>query len=109
MLEEKVNEYSASDRIYFYRGSRRLPYNEANEHCENFHGGSLAILDNENSFQDVFDGFKLSNWPISFYYRVGLSKQNGLFKWIDGSSTQIVKFCMGERFCSLDLTSVEIT
>ena len=86
MAANRIYNYSANDRIYIYHDSEDLAYNAANEHCENFHSGSLAILDNENSFQDIFNGFNLSNWKSSFFYSVGLSKQNGSSKWIDGSN-----------------------
>ena len=82
-MEKNSDTYATNKRAYIYYYSRDT-YENANEECRDSHNGTLAIANNEETLKDLFDGFGKVN-KRDVWFRIGLSKRNGVFKWINGS------------------------
>ena len=82
-MEKNSDTYATNKRAYIYYYSRAT-YETANEECRDSHNGTLAIPNNEETLKDLFNGFGKLN-KGDFWFRIGLSKRNGVFKWINGS------------------------
>ena len=82
-MEENSDTYATNKRAYIYCYSRAT-YETANEECRDSHNGTLAIPNNEETLKDLFDGFGKLNEGDA-WFRIGLSKRNGVFEWINGS------------------------
>ena len=82
-MEEFTFTYNASKHSYIYH-DRGLSFQDANKHCKTMHHGKLTIPDNNQTLNDLFDGYRKLNLTFD-YYRIGLKQQNNLMEWIDES------------------------
>ena len=83
-MKNNTFTYNRSKDCYFFHDIG-LSFQDANEHCKTIHNGRLVISDNNQTLNDLIDGYCKSNSNRAVYYRIGLKQQNGLLNWIDGS------------------------